>query len=86
MNVETWTKYAALTDSGFSYPQNIELAARLESTIRSHGGIPATIGVLDGVPRIGMQPAEIDQLVSAASRGEAIKLSRRDLGHVGGLV
>ncbi|KAJ9139192.1 IdgA domain-containing protein [Pleurostoma richardsiae] len=57
-----------------------ELPAYLESVVRQHGGIPATIGVLDGIPRVGLTPAEIERMVHEGAR----KVSRRDLAYIVG--
>lgn len=71
---------------GFPYPENIALASRLESIVRLNGATPATIGVLDGVARVGMAPEDIIRLVSGAGHEDTIKVSRRDLGYICGLV
>ncbi|EDU44717.1 IdgA domain protein [Pyrenophora tritici-repentis] len=70
---------------GFPYPENVALASLLESVVRANGGIPATIGVLDGVARVGMDPEELIRLASAAGQSTTLKLSRRDLGYVCGM-
>lgn len=75
-----------LTHTGFPYPDNIALASRLESVVREHGGIPATIGVLDGVARVGMNPEQLIQLVSSSGQDTTLKISKRDLSYVCGLV
>lgn len=72
--------------SGFPYPENVALSSHLESLVRVNGGIPATIGVLNGVARVGMQAEELIELVSSAGRTETLKISRRDLGYITGLV
>lgn len=65
---------------GFPYPENVALASYLESIVRKNGGVPATIGILDGVARVGLSPEEIIQLCS--TRGQTtLKLSRRDLAY-----
>ncbi|KAF2862962.1 hypothetical protein K470DRAFT_255476 [Piedraia hortae CBS 480.64] len=61
---------------GFPYPDNLTLAKRLESLVRSNGGVPATIAILDGIARVGLSPNELEQLVNRP----ALKVSRRDLG------
>src|SRR5205823_6486372 len=61
------------------------LASLLESVIRVNGGVPATIGILDGVARVGMSPEEIIQLTESAGKQTTLKLSRRDLSYVCGL-
>ena len=70
---------------GYPYPENVALSSHLESLVRVHGGVPATIGVLDGVAHVGMQPEELIQLISTAGSKDTWKLSRRDLGFIGGL-
>jgi pseudouridine-5'-phosphate glycosidase/pseudouridine kinase len=70
---------------GFPYPENVALASLLESVVRTNGGVPATIGILDGVARVGMAPEELIRLASSAGKADTLKLSRRDLSYVGGL-
>ncbi|KAK3674554.1 hypothetical protein LTR78_005640 [Recurvomyces mirabilis] len=69
---------------GFPYPDNLSLASRLESLVRVNGGVPATIGVLDGVARVGLGADELVRLVSSAGQKTMMKISRRDLGFVCG--
>jgi hypothetical protein len=71
---------------GFPYPDNTELALDLEAIVRRHGAVPATIGILDGVARVGMSSDEITALTSAAGRPETMKVSRRDLPYILGMV
>ena len=71
--------------TGFPYPENVALASLLESVVRTNGGIPATIGILDGVARVGMDPEELIKLASSAGNPNTMKLSRRDLGYVCGM-
>ena len=61
---------------GMPWPQNVETARRVEAELRSHGAVPATIAVMDGTIRIGLEPAELEALGQA--KGVA-KLSRADL-------
>lgn len=68
---------------GFPYPENVALASHLESTVRVHGGVPATIGILDGVARVGLGADELVRL--AATGNSALKISRRDFGFALGL-
>ena len=71
---------------GFPKPDNVSLAFHLESTVRQNGGVPATIGVLDGVARVGMSPEELAKLTSSAGEPSTLKLSRRDLSFAIGSV
>jgi pseudouridylate synthase len=61
---------------GMPYPQNVETALDVEALVRSGGAEPATIAVLDGRIRVGLEPAAIREL--AALRGVR-KVSRADL-------
>ncbi|RDI76333.1 hypothetical protein Vi05172_g13664 [Venturia inaequalis] len=70
---------------GYPYPDNIALASELESVVRVNGGIPATIGILDGVAHVGMSAEQIIQLAASASKDTTLKLSRRDLSYVSGM-
>jgi pseudouridine-5'-phosphate glycosidase len=65
---------------GFPYPDNLALASRLESLVRLNGGVPATIGIIDGVPKVGLGADDLIRLVSSSSdAGNLMKVSRRDL-------
>lgn len=55
-----------------------DLPTVLDAVARQHGAVPATIGVLDGVPTVGLAQADVDRMVDEGAR----KLSRRDLAHV----
>ncbi|KAK4128747.1 hypothetical protein N657DRAFT_629793 [Parathielavia appendiculata] len=55
-----------------------DLARHLDSVVRSHGAVPATCGILAGVPTVGLTPAEVGRMV----REGAKKASRRDLAYL----
>ena len=67
---------STIISHGMPYPQNIEMACAVESIVREHGATPATIAVIDGVCRIGVDGAEIELL---ATRGDVHKATTRDL-------
>jgi len=60
---------------GLPRPQNLSLARDMESSVREEGAVPATIGVLNGRVRIGLNEAELDEL---ANEEEPLKISLRD--------
>ncbi|HWA17692.1 MAG TPA: pseudouridine-5'-phosphate glycosidase [Devosia sp.] len=62
---------------GMPYPQNLEMARRVEAEIVREGATPATIAIMDGAFRVGLGPAELERLARAG--GEAAKASRRDV-------
>ena len=61
---------------GMPYPDNVETARAVEAEIRSRGAVPATIAVLDGKIRIGLDADTLDKLGSMTG---VMKLSRADL-------
>ncbi|KAL4778986.1 Indigoidine synthase A like protein-domain-containing protein [Aspergillus varians] len=70
---------------GFPYPESVALASLLETVVRANGGIPATIGVLNGVARVGLLANELIELASTAEKKNALKVSRRDISYICGL-
>lgn len=71
---------------GFPYPDNVALALELEAIVRSNGGIPATIGILEGIARVGLSSEELVALTSTAGKPETMKVSRRDIPYIIGMV
>jgi pseudouridylate synthase len=67
---------STIVTHGMPYPRNLETALGVEDVVRAHGAVPATIAMVDGRPRIGLEPVELEKL--AAGEGVA-KASRRDL-------
>ena len=61
---------------GLPYPQNQKLAESLEAEIRRQDCTPATIAILDGRVHIGLNRAELEQLVHSR---EVVKASGRDI-------
>ena len=67
---------STLISHGLAYPVNLETARELEESVRGEGSVPATVAILDGRPRIGLEDIELEQL----ARGSGVrKVSRRDL-------
>lgn len=64
---------------GMPYPENLAVGQLLETTVRAHGAVPATIAVIDGALAVGISAAE---LVRIASEKSVEKVSRRDLPFV----
>lgn len=61
---------------GLPRPHNQELALETEAQVRALGVVPATIGVVNGRPTVGLSADEIAQL---ANDDAAVKASLRDL-------
>ena len=69
---------STLISHGLPYPHNVEVAQALEDEVRAGGATPATIGVVHGVPTIGMQPEAIKRFAQGSG---VLKLSRRDIAY-----
>ncbi len=61
---------------GMPYPRNLAVARRVEAIVRDCGAVPATIAVMDGAIRVGLDDAALEHLATA---GDVMKLSRADL-------
>ncbi len=61
---------------GLPFPNNLEIAHKLENIIRKNGAIPATIAVFDGELCVGINENQIERL---ATDKNIRKISRRDL-------
>jgi pseudouridine-5'-phosphate glycosidase len=70
---------STIISHGMPYPRNVGMALEVEQIIRDAGAVPATIAVLDGVPRIGL---DRDELETLATHPDVAKVSIRDLPHV----
>ncbi len=67
---------STLIAHGLPWPDNLETARASEAAVRRAGAVPATIAVLGGVIRVGLDAAEVEAL---ARPGSAFKAGRRDL-------
>lgn len=67
---------STIISHGMPYPRNVECALAVEKMIRDNGAIPATIGIIDGEPIVGMTPQEIEEF---GKKQGISKVSRRDL-------
>ncbi len=61
---------------GMPYPANVETARAVEATVRQGGAVPATIVVLGGRIRVGLDGETLERLGQASG---VLKLSRADL-------
>lgn len=67
---------STLISHGLPQPDNLHLAREAEGVVRREGAVPATIGVIGGVPKVGLEAAELELM---ATGEEIAKLSARDL-------
>ncbi|HEX8454676.1 MAG TPA: pseudouridine-5'-phosphate glycosidase [Longimicrobium sp.] len=61
---------------GLPRPRNLEVGRALEAEVRSGGATPATVGVVGGVPVVGLGDAEVVRMATAEG---VLKVSTRDL-------
>ncbi|MFZ3392935.1 pseudouridine-5'-phosphate glycosidase [Rhodococcus sp. 7Tela_A2] len=62
---------------GLTRPRNVAVALAAEQQLRDAGAVPATVGVVDGVPTVGLSEEQIVTLGDAES--EVVKVGIRDL-------
>ena len=71
---------STIISHGMPYPKNMETALQVEAVVRAEGAVPATIALINGKIKVGLEKDEIEFL---AKKGrEVIKTSRRDIPYV----
>ena len=70
---------STIISHGMPYPQNVEMAKKVEEIIRQAGAVPATIAIMDGKIKVGLDPEDLERL---ASEDHVAKVSRRDMAKV----
>lgn len=59
------------------------LAKEHDELVRAHGGIPAIIAIVDGVPKVGVSHQDIVRMIETEG---TVKASRRDISYIVGMV
>jgi pseudouridylate synthase len=67
---------STIISHGLPQPQNLEVARQIEDRVRAGGAVPATIAVVAGQVRIGLNDAALEAI---ATRPDVVKASSRDL-------
>lgn len=67
---------SAILAHGLPRPDNLRVAREIEAAVRESGAQPATVAVLDGVIRVGLDDAELERVCYAPG---VAKLGVRDL-------
>ena len=70
---------STIISHGMPYPDNLTMAEKVEAIVRENGSVPATIAVLNGVVKIGLNPEELKTL---ATHEDVMKVSRRDIPYL----
>lgn len=61
---------------GLPRPRNLQVGLAMEDAVAAAGAVPATVGVVGGIPRVGLDGAGVERLATAEG---VLKLSTRDL-------
>lgn len=64
---------------GMPYPANLETALAVEDVVRANGAVPATIAVVKGKLKVGLEADELEELAKEKS---VVKASGRDLAAI----
>ena len=67
---------STIVSHGLPRPDNLRIAREIEQAVRRGGAVPATIAVVDGRARIGLDDAALTQI---ATRDDVVKVSTREL-------
>ena len=67
---------STIVTHGLPWPQNLDTARAVEAAVRDGGAVPATVAVLDGAVRVGLDDDALGRLAGASG---VMKLSRADL-------
>jgi pseudouridine-5'-phosphate glycosidase len=70
---------SAVISTGLPSPHNLQAAYRCEAAIRVQGARPATIAIVNGIPKIGCEHEDIDEL---GLRDDIIKTNLSNLSSV----
>ncbi len=70
---------STIISHGMPYPENIETALNVEKIIRGEGATPATIAILGGRIKVGLNEEELEYLAKSKN---VVKTSRRDIPFV----
>ena len=70
---------STIISHGLPRPDNARLAREFEQAVRDGGAVPATVAVIGGEARIGLDEAALDRL---ANDEDAVKVSVRELATV----
>jgi pseudouridylate synthase len=68
---------ATIISHGLPRPGNLDAARSFEAILAGQGVTAATIALIDGVPKIGLTPGELERIATDES---VIKVSSRDIG------
>ena len=68
---------STIISHGLPRPGNLDAARQFEAILAEAGVTAATIALIDGVPKIGLTPADLERIATDES---VVKVSSRDIG------
>lgn len=68
---------STIISHGMPYPQNFETALEIEKTVRDNGAVPATIAIINGIIKVGLDKEDLEFL----SRNKILKTTHTK-GHI----
>jgi pseudouridine-5'-phosphate glycosidase len=68
---------STIISHGLPRPGNLDAARQFEAILTDAGVTAATIALIDGVPKIGLTPADLERIATDES---VVKVSSRDIG------
>jgi pseudouridine-5'-phosphate glycosidase len=68
---------STIISHGLPRPGNLDAARQFEAILAARGVTAATIALVDGVPKIGLDPGELERIATDES---VVKISSRDIG------
>jgi pseudouridylate synthase len=76
---------STLIAHGLPRPENVEIARQIEAVVREEGAIPATIAVIEGMVRIGLDRQALEEIAEndvakCSARDLAVVMARRETG------
>lgn len=72
---------STIISHGLPRPDNLRVAREIEAAVREEGAVPATIALVDGDVRVGLDDVALNAI---ALRDDVVKCSTRDLAIVAG--
>ena len=70
---------STIISHGLPRPDNLDIAAQIEESVRARGAVPATIAVVDGTVRVGLDEQALQTI---ATSDDVAKVSLRDVATV----
>ena len=68
---------STIISHGMPYPDNVKTALKVETAVRENGAVPATIAILGGKLKVGLNDQELEHLGKSGLK--VTKVSRRDI-------